>query len=258
MLLAIDIGNTNIVLGVFHNDKLKEKWRISTEEKKTVDEYSAIIKSFLQNNTVAHGIISNVVPNLNTTFKNLFQKYFNIKPITVSYKSTLNINLKYPNPAEIGADRIVNAAAATALYKPPLIIVDFGTATTIGYVDKENNYHGGLILPGIPLMLKALHIGTAKLPEVEIAKPMHLIGENTVENIQSGVYYQTIGSLNYIIDLLKKKYSKNSNVILTGGLAELFQEDIKPETVIDRDLTLKGLNIIYKLNNKNTDKGTVS
>ncbi len=258
MLLAIDIGNTNIVLGIFHNDKLIEKWRLSTEEKKTVDEYSAIIKSFLQNNTVTHGIISSVVPNLNTTFKNLFRKYFNIAPITVTYESTLNFNIKYPNPAEIGADRIVNAAAATEFYKTPLIIVDFGTATTVCYVDKEKKYYGGLILAGIPLMLKALHIGTAKLPEVEVSKPLHLIGENTVENIQSGVYYQTIGSLNYIIDLLKKKYSKNSNIILTGGLAELFQEDIKPETVIDRDLTLKGLNIIYKLNNKSAEESTKS
>jgi len=248
MLLAIDIGNTNIVLGVFGNDKILEKWRISTDERKTEDEYGTIILSLLKNNTITQAIISSVVPNLNIVFRKLINKYFLFEPLVVTYKLKMNIKLKYANPSEIGADRIVNAVAVAKLHPLPAIIIDFGTAITVCYVDKKKNYHGGLILPGISLMLRALHLGTAKLPEVEVKKPSDLIGANTVEGIQSGIFHQTIGALNYIINRMRKKYSTDSKVIVTGGLAHLFKNEIQYKTIVDMDLTLKGLNILNKLN----------
>ncbi len=248
MFLAVDIGNTNIVLGIFDNDKLKEKWRISTDERKTEDEYGAIIKSFLHGSTITGSIISSVVPNLNITFRKLIRKYYNVKPLMVTDSLKMNIKIKFPNPAEIGADRIVNAAAAVSIYKPPLIVLDFGTATTFCYIDKDKNYYGGLILPGVSLMLETLHHRTAKLPEVEIRKPLHLIGKNTVESIQSGIYHQTIGAVNYIIRQMQKEYDSKSKIILTGGMSALFAEDIRPKPITAPDLTLMGLNIIHKLN----------
>ncbi len=247
MLLCIDIGNTNIVVGIFQKNKLLKKWRVSTNEKKTEDEYANILTCFLQNNKISHCILSSVVPNLNSTFKKLIIKYFHIEPLIVTNQLKLNITLKYPNPDEIGADRIVNAVAGVQLYGAPCIIIDFGTAITFCFIDKNKNYRGGLILPGLPLMLIALHQGTAKLPEVEIKKPEHIIGKNTIESIQSGLYYQTIGTINYIINLLRKKYNNKSKVIMTGGLAPLFKQDINISSIMEPDLTLKGLNIIFNL-----------
>ncbi|MBN1898307.1 MAG: type III pantothenate kinase [Spirochaetes bacterium] len=250
MLLAIDIGNTNIVIGVFQDKTLLDKWRISTQINKTEDEYMSLLDSYL-NKKKYHfhsGIISSVVPSLDKVFENLFKKMLRIKPIIVSHKLNLGIHPRYKNPDEIGADRLVNAAAACKLYSAPLIIIDFGTAITVCYVDKDNIYHGGLILPGINLMRHLLHSQTAKLPEVEIVKPDWIIGENTEKAIQAGLFYQTAGSMNYIIDLLLKKYDKKSKIILTGGQASLFNDHLGHKTIIEHDLTLKGLQIIFSLN----------
>lgn len=250
MLLAIDIGNTNIVLGVFENNKLQGKWRISTDLKKTSDEYRIIIESLLSKREIQidAGIYSSVVPSLDKVFNQFFKECFNIEPLIVSYKLNLGISIKYKNPEEIGADRLVNASAAVYLYSAPVVIIDFGTATTFCLVDKEKNYCGGLILPGIILMRNALHTGTAKLPEVEFIRPDWIIGDSTVAGIQAGLYYQNIGAINYILDLLLKNYDKNSKIILTGGMAPLFQDGIKYPTIYDPELTLKGLNLIYNLN----------
>ncbi|MBU1078265.1 MAG: type III pantothenate kinase [Spirochaetes bacterium] len=248
MLLGIDIGNTHIVIGYFKDDKLLKKWRVSTDEKKTEDEYAGLITNFIKTNKIKQSIISSVVPNLNRTFKKMIQKYYNIEPMMVSPDLKLNINFKYPHPEEIGADRIVNACAAVKIYGPPLIVIDFGTATTFCFIDKESSYQGGLILPGVLLMIRALHQGTAKLPEVEIKKPEQIIGANTVESIQAGLYYQAVGSINYITDLLLKNYDKKSKIIITGGLAPMFKDHIIPHPVIDQDLTLKGLHILHKMN----------
>lgn len=250
MLLAIDIGNTNIVSGLFQNNNLISKWRISTDIKKTEDEYFIIIESLLKDykKEVNSVIFSSVVPSLDPIFSNLFRKNFNIEPVIVNHKLRLDINLKYRNPEEIGADRIVNATAASKIYGPPLIIIDCGTATTFCFVDKEYNYLGGLIMPGIKIMRDALHKYTAKLPIVNIIKPDFIIADNTISAIQAGLYYHNIGAFNYLINLLLTNYDKNSKIILTGGLAELFINDINYKTVYDPDLTLKGLNIIYNLN----------
>ncbi len=250
MLLGIDIGNTNIVIGIFNNNNLLEKWRIATDFKKTADEYSALIEWLLTKKdiTIDAGIFSSVVPPLDKVFVSLFRENFGVEPLIVSYKLNLGINIKYKNPEEIGADRLVNAAAGVNLYGAPLIIIDFGTATTFCFIDKEKNYCGGLILPGITLMRNALHIGTAKLPEVEFIKPNWIIGDNTVAGLQAGLYYQNVGAINYIIKLLMENYDKNSKIILTGGFASLFRESIDYPTIYEPDLTLKGLNIIYHLN----------
>lgn len=248
MLLCIDIGNTNIVLGLYKKDKIYKKWRISTDEKKTEDEYAGIITNFISPEKVTGCIFSSVVPSLNSTFKKFVNKYFQIKPIIVGHKLKMNITLKYPNPAEIGADRIVNASAACHFYKSPVIIIDFGTATTFCFVNKKKEYLGGLILPGLPLMLRYLHLGTAKLPEVEITKPENIIGRNTIESIQSGLYHQTIGSIEYIIHILKEQYDNQAKVVLTGGIASLFRDGLNIDTLIEPDLTLKGLNLLYTLN----------
>ncbi len=248
MLLAIDIGNTNIVMGVYENNNLHAKWRIATDANKTEDEYSVVLKNFLASLQVDKAIFSSVVPNLDNTFKKLINKYYHVEPLIVTHKVQLGYHIQYPYPDEIGADRLVNAAAVAKLYPLPSLIVDFGTATTFCYLDQNKNYHGGLILPGIPLMLKALHLGTAKLPLVEILEKDNLIGQNTIESIQTGIFHQTIGSINYIMDLFFHQYGKNIHIILTGGLAKLFIKKIKNNPIYDADLTLKGLEIIYHLN----------
>jgi type III pantothenate kinase len=250
MLFAIDIGNTNIVLGLFKGDNILEKWRIATDLKKTADEYFIIFENLLKDllEKIDSAIFSSVVPELDFVFNDIFLKKFNLKPIIVNYNLKLNIKLRYRNPAEIGADRIVNAVAASEIYKPPLIIIDFGTANTVCFVDKDYNYYGGLILPGINILRDTLHRWTAKLPKVSVIKPDSIIADNTVGAIQNGIYYQTVGGINYIIDLILKNYEKSSKIILTGGLANLFKDDIDYDVIFDPDLTLKGLNIIYKLN----------
>ncbi|MDD5067169.1 MAG: type III pantothenate kinase [bacterium] len=248
MLLAVDIGNTNIVVGLFSKDKLIQKWRISTDINRTEDEYSLVIRSLLKDTRIENAIFSSVVPDLDNTFKKLIQKYYRITPLMVCYKMNLGIRIKYSRPEEIGADRLVNAAAVAQAYPLPAVIIDFGTATTFCYLDKKKQYYGGLILPGIPLMLKALHLGTAKLPMVEIKETDFIIGKSTVESIQSGVFHQTVGAINYIVDLIRKKYSKKAGVILTGGLGKLFCGHIKGRSMMDPDLTLNGLNIIHGLN----------
>jgi len=250
MLLAIDIGNTNIVMGIFENNRLIKKWRISTDTNKTADEYYAIIKFLLSSYEIDidAGIFSSVVPPLDKIFIEIFKEHFKIEPLYVSYKLNLGITIKYKNPSEIGADRLVNAAAGVSLFKSPLIIIDLGTATTFCYIDKKKNFYGGLILPGIKLMRDSLHIKTAKLPEVDFITPEWIIGENTVQSIQAGLYYLNIGGINYILDLLLNNYDNNSKIVITGGLANVIQNKIKYEAIYEPDLTLKGLNIIYNLN----------
>ncbi len=249
MLLTIDIGNTNIVLGIFNNNKLQNKWRISTDINKTSDEYGLLIRNLIneldKNVTIKSSIISSVVPQLNNVFKQLLIKYFNINPIFVSSETKLNLKIAYPNPREIGADRLVNAEAASVLYKPPLIIIDFGTATTFCFVDKNNYYNGGLILPGISLMLKALHIGTAKLPSVNLIDVDWIIGDTTEKSIQAGIFHQTVGAINHIINLILKNYDSNSKIVLTGGMAKFFKDKINYKNIFNENLTLEGLNIIY-------------
>lgn len=248
MLLAVDIGNTNIVAGLFDNNELVKKWRVATDPGKTEDEYALILGGLLKKSVINSAVFSSVVPALDSTFRKLIEKYYGIRPLVVHYALDLGFRIDYARPEEIGADRLVNAAAVSRLYPLPAVIIDFGTATTFCYLDRERRYRGGLILPGIPLMMKALHTGTAKLPTVEIQAVDFLIGRSTVESIQSGVFHQTVGAMNHILDLFHKEYGTGDSVILTGGLARLFAPHIGAHPLLDPDLTLKGLNIVFHLN----------
>ncbi|MEW9675286.1 type III pantothenate kinase [Lentibacillus sp. L22] len=254
MLFVLDVGNTNTVLGVFDNDKLKHEWRIKTDKHKTEDEFGVLIKSLFDHKGVAfsdiHGvIISSVVPPMMRALERMCAIYFNIQPLIIG-RDTVHSYLKmgYPNPKEIGADRIVNAVGAIAEYGSPLIIIDFGTATTYCYVDEEEKYQGGLIAPGIQISMEALYTRASKLPKIEIEAPEHVIGNSTVEAMQSGMFYGYVGQVDGIVARMKHQTKMDPKVIATGGLAPLISDASPAIDIVDQHLTLKGLHIINQKN----------
>jgi type III pantothenate kinase len=253
MLLAVDIGNTNVVIGLFKGDVLAGKLRMATDPKRTSDEYAFYMKDFLERHatdakTITEAIVSSVVPELDFTFTSMIKSEFGIKPFFVTHDIKLNIKIEYDKPADVGADRIVNAAKAYDKYKTALIVLDFGTATTAEYVTGSGIYKGGLILPGFNLMKTALHLKTSKLPDVPIRRPDSIIGTNTVSSIQSGLYYMSLGGLEYVIGRIKEEFAPAAKVIATGGLANLMGDDLKSLDHIEPDLTLEGLAFLYRLN----------
>ncbi len=253
MLLAIDVGNTNVVVGLFKKDWLLGKFRMATDSKRTADEYSFYLKDFLEryqttSKDISHAIISSVVPELDFALSSMIKTDFGIRPFFVSSEIKLNIKIEYDNPSEVGADRIVNAAGAYQKYKSPLIVLDFGTATTAEYITKDGVYRGGLIIPGFNLMKTSLHLRTSKLPDVPIRKPHSVIGTNTISSIQSGLYYMNLGGLDYMIRKIKEAFSPDAKVIATGGLANLMAEDLKILDHVEPDLTLYGLHFLHGLN----------
>ena len=257
MILLVDVGNTNIVLGVQKDDSCIASWRISTDVKKTSDEYGIqVMQLFIQNGlnpkSVEGIIISSVVPNIMHSLENMIRKCFSIEPIIVGPGIKTKINIKYDNPKEVGADRIVNAVAAYEIYKRPMIIIDFGTATTFCAITRAGDYLGGCIVPGIKISSDALFERAAKLPRVELEMPSAIICKNTVSSMQAGILYGYIGQVEYIVNKMKKEMMKINNeepyVVATGGLANLIS---KQTDVIDRvntDLTLEGLKILYHKN----------
>jgi len=256
LLLVIDVGNTNIVLGVYEEDKLLYDWRIATDKDRTSDEYGLLFEQIFKYNglstkDVKNIIISSVVPPLMHTLPAMSIKYFNIKPIVVGPGVKTGMNIKYDNPREVGADRIVNAVAAYEKYGGPLIIVDFGTAITFCAVSKEGEYLGGAITPGIKISSEALFLRTAKLPKVEIAKPKNVIAKNTINSIQSGLVYGYIGMVDYIIEKMieeLKEGDEEIKVVATGGFSNLIAAESKYIKKIDKLLTLEGLRIIFNRN----------
>ncbi len=256
LLLVIDVGNTNIVLGVYKEDKLLYDWRITTDKDRTSDEYGLLFEQIFKYNglstkDVKHIIMSSVVPPLMHTLPAMSIKYFNIKPIVVGPGVKTGMNIKYDNPREVGADRIVNAVAAYEKYGGPLIIVDFGTAITFCAVSKEGEYLGGAITPGIKISSEALFLRTAKLPKVEIAKPKNVIAKNTINSIQSGLVYGYIGMVDYIIEKMieeLKEEDEDIKVVATGGFSNLIAAESKYIKKIDKLLTLEGLRIIFDRN----------
>lgn len=256
LLLVIDVGNTNIVFGVYKDKELLYDWRIATERDRTSDEYGLLFEQIfryhgLDPKEVNYVIISSVVPPLMHTLPAMSIKYFNMDPIVVGPGVKTGMNIKYDNPREVGADRIVNAVAAYEKYGGPLIIVDFGTAITFCAVSKEGDYLGGAITPGIKISAEALFMRTAKLPKVEIAKPEKVIAKNTINSIQSGLVFGYIGMVDYIIEKMIKEMGEKENtvnIIATGGFSNLIASESKYIKKIDKMLTLEGLRIVFERN----------
>ena len=254
-LLAIDAGNTNIMFALFSNGSPLHRWRVATIHHRTADEYAVILSQLMQNNgiekrQIRNIIIGSVVPPIMLALGKLCANFFKIKPLIVGDNIKIPIKVKIDNPKEIGADRVLNAVAAHKLYKKPAIIVDFGTATTFDIVDKHGSYLGGVIAPGINLSLSALQAAASQLPMVWIKKPAKVIGKNTKEAMQSGIYWGYIGLIEGMVARIKTELKEKPIVIATGGLAPMFAENTKVIEKIEPDLTLIGLNEIYKFQRK--------
>ena len=258
MLLVIDVGNTNIKLGVYNKDKLLESWRLSVKVARTADELGITINSLFSTKGLAFKdidgiILSSVQPSLNYTVEHACEYYMKIKPIMVGPGIKTGINIKYLNPQEVGADRIVNSVAAYKLYGGPCIVVDFGTATTFNLISAKGEFVGGCIAPGIKTSLESLVENASKLTNVELVKPKSVVGKTTVTNLQAGIVYGFAGLVKYLIEKLKADgMCQDAKVVFTGGLSTLITDVDKSLEVykIDRYLTLKGLKIIDDINNE--------
>ena len=259
MLLAIDIGNTDITLGVFEGEELRATWHMATGIHRMADEYAATLLNLLRHQNLAtsdikEAVLCSVVPPLIATFEELFRKYFQIAPLVVGAGVKTGVRIRMDNPREVGADRIVNAAAAHHLYGGPVIITDLGTATTFDVVSREGDYLGGVIAPGIKTAAEALFTRAAMLPRVELVRPKQTIGTNTISAIQSGLIFGYVGLIEGIVARLQKELGGKALVVVTGGYAELVAQET---TVIDKvnpDLTLIGLRLIYLMNQAQPEK----
>lgn len=255
MLLAIDIGNTNIALGVFQGQSLVEHWKIKSEADKTCDEYFVLLKGLFDHATSAieqidAAILSSVVPPLTPVFQKLGRDMFQVKMLTVGPGLKTGIPILYENPQEVGADRIVSAVAAMEKYGSPCIVVDFGTATTFDAVSAQGEYLGGVIAPGVRISAEALYLKTAKLPQIEIIKPHKLIGRTTVSSMQSGLYYGYVGLVSNLISMLKQELGDSVKVITTGGFASVILHELEAVDGHEPFLVLDGLRILYEKNQK--------
>ena len=255
MLLAIDIGNTNIVIGVIEDDVIRFEARIATDQVRTSDQYGVEIKNVLEaygvsKDEIEDCIISSVVPPVFNSVKTGVIKVIGKQPMVVGpgIKTGLNINVDVPS--QVGSDRIVIAVAALAEYKPPMILMDLGTATTIEVVEPGNMYLGGVIFPGVKISLDALTSRTAQLPGISLDKPKHVIGRNTVDCMRSGMMYGTAAMIDGIVERIEEELGHKSTLIATGGLAQFITPLCKRDIILERDLLLKGLNIIYKKNKR--------
>ncbi|MGN0817965.1 MAG: type III pantothenate kinase [Candidatus Coproplasma sp.] len=254
MIICLDVGNTNIKYALFDRDKLVLSFRVATEQKKTSDEYGGQLISILNNNgisvgDVTGGIISSVVPPLDYTLERMCQNYLKVKPLVLAPGLKTGLNLKVDNAKEVGSDRVVNNVSAVKKYGAPLIVIDFGTATTFNVIDSNSQFIGGVIAPGIKGSLDSLVNGTAKLPRVEIERPDRVIGTNTVTNMQSGIVYGFAGLVEYIVKKIKKEMKcENVKTVATGGFSEIIAKEISCIDYVDKLLTLEGLKYLYYLN----------
>ncbi len=254
MLLVFDVGNTNMVIGIYKDKSLVKDWRICTDIHKTSDEYGMLIGNLLAHNnidikSIDDVIISSVVPNVMHALENFCIKYCDKKPMIVGPGIKTGLNIKYDNPKQVGADRIVNAVAAIEKYGSPLIIVDFGTATTFCAISDKAEYLGGTICPGLKISSEALFNGAAKLPRVELIKPGKTICKATVEAMQAGIIYGYVGQVEKIISMMKKELgSEDIKVVATGGLSSLIHSETDSIDHIDKFLTLEGLRLIHLKN----------
>jgi type III pantothenate kinase len=251
---VIDVGNTNIVLGLYNEDKLLAHWRLGTDKNKSSDEYGVFFLNLLKyeninSKEIKAVVIASVVPPIMYSLEHAIKKFFSLKPLIVGPGTKTGINIKCDNPKEVGADRIVTAVAAYELYGGPVVIVDFGTATTFCAVSSKGEYLGGAICPGIKISSEALYERTSKLPKVEILKPDCVIGKNTIASIQSGLIYGYLGQVEYIVNKMKIELRENNvKVVATGGLAKIICEESKVINYLNVFLTLEGLKTIYYKN----------
>lgn len=253
MLLAIDVGNTNTVFATYRERDCLGQWRLSTDRERTADEYAALLAQLMSLKGLAHReveaiLISSVVPQAVTPLRWMCRDFFGCRAHVVGEDLPFPIAVRLDNPREVGADRIVNAVAAAKRYEPPLIIVDFGTATTFDVVGPEGDYQGGVICAGINLSLEALHRAAAKLPRIAVAAPERVIGRSTLEAMQSGVFWGYVGLIEGLIARIKREFGRPMRVVATGGLAPLLASGAPVIEHVDPDLTMAGLLEIYELN----------
>ncbi|WP_018249536.1 type III pantothenate kinase [Orenia marismortui] len=253
MILAIDVGNTNTVLGLYEQDELLIDWRVSTDRGKTIDEYGILFRNLFESNSfkleeIDRIIISSVVPPVINTLDEVAIKYFGVEALIIGPGVKTGINIKMDNPKEVGADRIVNTVAANNLYGGPAIIIDFGTATTFDVLSKQGEYVGGVIAPGIGISTEALFNQAAKLPKIELNFPPKVIAKNTHNALQSGILYGFVSQVDGIVKRMKEEISEEIKVIATGGLAELISPYSEEIDIHNEFLTLEGLRFIEKMN----------
>jgi type III pantothenate kinase len=249
MLLAIDLGNTNTVFGVYDaSDKLVKHWRLSTQKERTVDEYGILLRNLfalekIEATEIHRVIVASVVPPLDPVLNEMVSIYFSVKPVFVTHENA-GIPILYDKPSDVGADRIVDAVAVVHKYGKPAIVVDFGTATTFDAITANGEYQGGVIAPGIVISAEALYEHAAKLPRIEIQKPPRVIGTSTVTSMQSGLFYGYVALVDGIITRMKTELGPNTKVIGTGGQAPLISQETELIDIVDANLTLDGLQLV--------------
>ncbi|MHB1356718.1 MAG: type III pantothenate kinase [Anaerolineae bacterium] len=253
MLLCVDIGNTNIVLGLYRGQELVTHWRVSTDQAKMPDEYGLMLLALVERSgytlaEVEGVILASVVPPVTDTFCEMLREYLQQEPLIVGSGVKTGVAIRIDNPREVGADRVVNAAAAFRLYGGPACIVDFGTATTFDALSVNGEYLGGAIAPGVRLAADALFRGTAKLPRVDLQRPAHAIGTNTVDSMRSGILFGYVGLVEGMVARFRLELGPAMRVIGTGGLASVIAQETRVLEIVDSWLTLKGLRLIYELN----------
>ena len=255
MLLAIDIGNTNIVIGCIQNDDILFQARIATDRTRTSDQYGVEIKNMLeafgvQREDISDCIISSVVPPVFHSVRTGVVKVIGKQPMVVGPGLKTGLNIRMDVPSQVGSDRIVIAVAALSEYKPPLVLMDMGTATTIEVVEENNAYMGGVIFPGVKVSLDALTSRAAQLPGISLDTPQNVVGKNTVDCMRSGMMYGTAAMIDGLVDRIAEELGHSSTLIATGGMAQFITPLCKHDIILEKDLLMKGLNILYKKNKK--------
>ncbi|MFC2014472.1 type III pantothenate kinase [Chloroflexota bacterium] len=253
MLLAVDIGNTNVTLGVFEGEQLRATWRMASNANQVTDEYAVLLINLLQFKGISPSDIKDitlcsVVPPLTTTFTSLSQRYFDITPLVVGAGVRTGVHIRFDNPKEVGPDRIANAAAAQHLYSGPVIVIDVGTATTFDVVSKEGDWIGGAIATGIGTAAEALFSRTAALPRVELVHPKQAIGTSTITAMQSGIVFGYVGLIEGVVARILEELGEKSMVVATGGYASLMANETPVINEVNPDITLIGLRLIYEMN----------